>query len=118
MSQGTSPSYRRRGRLWIQIKRYRYIYFMLLPVVLYYLVFHYATMAGLVIAFQNYKPRLGFAKSQFVGLKHFKSFLTGVYAGRLIRNTLLINLLQMLFGFPAPIILALLFNEMREDAYK
>ncbi|MBR6299627.1 MAG: sugar ABC transporter permease [Clostridia bacterium] len=118
MQRTVSPSYRQRGSLWTRIKRYKYIYLLLLPVVLYYLIFHYATMAGLVIAFQNYKPRLGFSGSQFVGLKHFKSFLSGVYAGRLIRNTLLINLLQMCFGFPAPILLALLFNEMRENAYK
>ena len=118
MQRTVSPSYRQRGSLWTRIKRYKYIYLLLLPVVLYYIIFHYATMAGLVIAFQNYKPRLGFAKSQFVGLKHFKSFLTGVYAWRLIRNTLLINLLQMCFGFPAPILLALLFNEMRDNAYK
>ena len=118
MHRSASPSYRHRSSLWTRIKRYKYIYLLLLPVVLYYLIFHYATMAGLVIAFQNYKPRLGFSGSKFVGLKHFKSFLTGVYAGRLIRNTLVINLLQMCFGFPAPILLALLFNEMRDNKYK
>ena len=109
---------RHRRSLISRIKQYKYIYLMLLPVLAYYLIFHYATMAGLVIAFQDFKPRLGFAGSKFVGIKHFKSFLTGVYAGRLIRNTLLINLLQISFGFPAPILLALLFNELKDNRYK
>ena len=118
MGRSLQSPVRRRSPLAVRIKRYRYIYLMLIPVLAYYLVFHYATMAGLVIAFQDFKPRLGLNGSKFVGLKHFSSFLTGLYAGRLIRNTLVLNLLQIAFGFPAPIILALIFNEMRDNWYK
>ena len=116
LSSSVSPHKRRKALP--TLRRYKYIYLMLIPVLAYYIIFHYAPMGGLVIAFQDYRPRLGFSRSPFVGLEHFRSFLTGVYAKRLIRNTLVINLLQICFGFPAPIILALLFHEMRENWYK
>ena len=98
--------------------RYKYIYLMLLPVLIYYGIFCYGPMGGTVIAFQNYKSALGIEGSPWVGLKHFRDFLTGPYAWRLIRNTLLINILQILFAFPIPIILALLINEIRCRPYK
>ena len=109
---------RPRKSLWARMKKHKYIYLMLLPVVIYYIVFHYLAMGGLVIAFQNYKPKLGILGSKWVGLKHFEDFLTGKYAWRVIRNTLVLNLYLLLFGFPAPIILALLMNELRDNAYK
>lgn len=109
---------RRRRKTWILMKRHRDIYLMLLPVILFYVLFHYVPMGGLVIAFQNYKPRKGLLGSDWVGLQNFEKFLTGMYAGRVIRNTLWINLLQLIFGFPAPIILALLINEMKDNWYK
>lgn len=98
--------------------RYRYIYLMLAPVLLYFIIFCYGPMTGVAIAFKNYKPALGFAGSKWVGMKHFVDFLTGPYAWRLIRNTLLINIFQIIFAFPAPIILALLINEIRAKHYK
>lgn len=100
------------------LKRYRYIYLMLLPVILYYAVFCYAPMGGVVIAFQNFKPALGITGSKWVGLKHFTDFLTGPFAWRLIRNTLMINILQIIFAFPVPIFIALLINEIHCKAYK
>lgn len=105
-------------RLWTRIKKYRTIYLMLLPVVVYYILFHYVPMGGLVIAFENYKPAKGIFGSEWVGLKNFEKFLTGMYAGRVIRNTLTLNLLLLAFGFPAPIILALMMNEMKDNWYK
>lgn len=98
--------------------RNRYVYLMVLPVLIYYLVFKYAPMFGLTMAFQNYRPALGIMGSKWVGLKNFTSFLSSVYAARTIRNTLLINIYQIIFGFPCPIILALLFNELRSKRYK
>lgn len=98
--------------------RYRYIYLMLLPVVVYYAVFCYGPMSGIVIAFQNFKPALGVSGSKWVGWKHFVDFLTGPYAWRLIRNTLMINILQIIFAFPVPIIVALLINEINCKGYK
>lgn len=106
------------GRYKRNFKRYKYIYLMLLPVVLYYAVFCYAPMGGVVIAFQNFKPALGIAGSKWVGMKHFVDFLTGPFAWRLIRNTLMINVLQILFAFPVPVFLALLINEIHCKPYK
>lgn len=94
------------------------VYMMLLPVMIYYVVFHYLPMLGVVIAFQNFKPAKGLTGSKWVGFKHFIDFFDGPYAWRLIRNTLLLSLYQILIGFPAPILLALLFNEMRGKRYK
>lgn len=91
---------------------------MLLPVMIYYVIFHYLPMFGVVIAFQNFKPAKGLTGSKWVGFKHFIDFFDGPYAWRLIRNTLLLSFYQILIGFPAPILLALLFNEMRGKRYK
>ena len=91
---------------------------MLLPVVLYYIIFHYASMYYAVIAFQDYKPMKGIAGSKYVGLKHFKEFLTGMYAWRVIRNTLLINVYQILFSFTSSIVFALMINQMADNKYK
>lgn len=99
-------------------KRFRQVYLMLLPVLLYYLVFHYIPMLGIVIAFQDYKPALGIFNSNWVGLEHFVDFFSGPYAWRLIRNTVLLSVYQLLFTFPMPIVLALLFNEMRDSPVK
>ena len=98
--------------------RYRYIYPMLLPVVIYYAVFCYGPMSKSVIAFQNFKPALGISGSKWVGMKYFIDFFTGPYAWRLIRNTLLLNILQIILAFPVPIILALLINEIQCRPYK
>lgn len=94
-------------------RKNRGVYLMAAPVVLYYVVFHYLPMAGLVIAFQDYNLFRGFLGSQWVGLNNFIRFLTGPNIVRLVRNTFLINLYDIIFHFPAPIILALMINEFR-----
>ena len=91
---------------------------MLLPVVLYYLVFHYGPMYGAVIAFQDFNPVKGVFGSKWVGLQNFQDFFSGVYFGRLMFNTLAISVLEIVFGFPAPIILALLINELRWNPFR
>jgi putative aldouronate transport system permease protein len=96
----------------------RYKYLMILPVLVYFALFAYKPMYGLVIAFQNYRPTLGFARSPWVGLRHFKNFFNDVYFFRLFRNTISLSLLSILFGFPAPILLALLLNELRYIVFK
>lgn len=98
--------------------RSRYLYFLFIPVIIYYLVFHYSPMYGLIIAFKNYHPVLGIWKSKWVGLTHIKDFLKSVFFWRLIWNTVSINLYDLMVGFPAPIILALLLNEVRKNALK
>lgn len=99
-------------------KKNKYIVYMAIPVFLWYLIFCYIPMTGIVTAFFNYNIAKGIFGSSFVGLKYFKDFLTGFYAYRTIRNTLAISLLTLLFGFPAPIIIALLLNEIRCKPFK
>lgn len=105
-------------RLRTDFKRNKNLYIMLLPVVLYYVIFNYLPMYGAQIAFRDYKPRNGILGSDWVGFQNFISFFRGVYFTRLIRNTLLINILNLLIGFPAPILLALLLNEVRLVRFK
>lgn len=99
-------------------KKYKYLYLMILPVIIYYVVFHYAPLYGATIAFKNFSPSKGIMGSPWVGFKHFKSFLTSFYFWRVFRNTLMINLIELIFAFPAPIILALLLNEIKNNAFK
>ena len=117
-ASGRAPARRRRRSLRMDWKRYKLVYLMLLPVLAYYIVFHYLPMAGVVIAFQDYKPARGLSGSEWVGLKHFIDFFSGPYAWRLIRNTVLLSAYQILFAFPLPIILALMLNEMRAHRLK
>ena len=105
-------------RLARNIQKYRIVYLMALPVLAYYILFHYAPMYGASIAFKHYIPSRGIQASAWVGLKHFDSFFHSYYFERLIRNTLLISLYSIAFGFPAPILLALLLNEVKCSWYK
>jgi len=91
---------------------------MLVPVVLYYLIFHYAPMYGAVIAFEDFNPVRGVFGSPWVGLRNFQDFIGGVYFARLVANTLAINVLDLVFGFPAPILLAVLLNELHWNPFR
>jgi putative aldouronate transport system permease protein len=107
-----------RRRIAADLRRNRYIYLMLTPVVAYYLIFHYAPMYGAIIAFKDYSPAQGVLGSAWIGLQNFQDFFSSVYIIRLLRNTLAINVLDVIFGFPAPIILALLLNELSSHRFK
>ena len=110
---------RSRGALlWRRIWAAKYLYLMFLPVFFYYVIFRYAPMLGLSIAFKNFNAFLGFDKSPWVGFKFFQQFFNSVYLWRLVRNTLLINLYDLVFNFPAAIILALLLNEVQNRRFK
>ncbi|MDF2927029.1 MAG: sugar transporter permease [Paenibacillaceae bacterium] len=109
---------RRKAGLILDIRKNKLLYVMLLPVILFYILFHYTPMYGAIIAFKDFSPRLGIMGSDWAGLEHFKTFFTGAYFGRTIKNTLLISFYQLLFGFPAPIILALLLNEVKHSLFK
>jgi putative aldouronate transport system permease protein len=100
------------------VKRNRCIYLMLAPVVAYYLIFHYGPMYGVQIAFRDYSLSKGIWGSRWIGLQNLIDFFRGFYFWRLVRNTLMISLLDLVFGFPAPIILALLLNEIRSSTFK
>ncbi len=99
-------------------KRFKAVYLLALLGVAYYVIFCYMPMAGVLVAFENFKPLKGFFRSEWVGLKYFEQFFTNHYTWRIIRNTLLINFYDILFGFPAPILFALLVNEVSNKAFK
>lgn len=99
-------------------KRNRSLYILVIPVLIFYLIFHYKPMYGAIIAFKDYTPALGVSGSPWVGIKNFTRFFTEPYFERLLRNTLLISIYNLIFGFPAPIILALLLNEVRAKKFK
>ena len=105
----------RMKRDWI---RNRSLYILVLPVLLFYILFHYKPMYGAIIAFKDYTPTLGVSGSPWVGLENFIRFFKSVYFGRLIKNTILLSVYSLAFGFPAPIILALLLNEVRNKHFK
>lgn len=94
------------------------LYFLLVPVIAYYIIFHYIPMYGVQIAFKDFIASKGITDSPWVGFKHFERFFNSYYFERLIRNTLEIGLYELLVGFPVPIILALLINEVRSKRFR
>lgn len=94
------------------------LYLMILPVTIFFLIFMYFPMYGASIAFKNFSPAKGIAASDWVGFKHFARFFSSIYFIRVLKNTLIISVASLGFGFPAPIILALLLNEVRTKWFK
>jgi len=92
------------------------LYLLFVPVLVYFIMFKYAPMAGLSISFMDYKPAKGFFGSKFVGMKHFRNFFMDPYFPRLLRNTITISICTLIFSFPSAIVLALLINELRSRA--
>ena len=103
------------GRYMLQ---HRWLYFMLIPGALYFILFRYIPMGGLIIAFKEYSPFKGMWGSPWVGFNQFVKFFTANDFSRLLTNTLGISLLQLVLYFPAPIILSLFLNEVRHSGYK
>ncbi len=96
--------------------RNKMLYLMVLPVVAFYILFSYVPMAGVIIAFKEYKPMLGIWKSPWAsqyGLSSFITFFSGPFFVRILKNTLIISIYSIIFSFPAPVILALVLNEIR-----
>lgn len=89
------------------------LYLLLLPALVYIFIFQYLPMYGIQIAFRDYMPAKGFTGSEWVGLKHFEYFVTSPQFPMLVRNTVSISVYSLIFGFPFPIILALLLNESK-----
>ena len=106
------------SRLIKDILKNRYVYLLALPVIAYYVIFCYIPMYGVTLAFMDFSPVKGYFGSPWIGLKHFTSFFNSYYFTRLLTNTLLLNIYDLLWGFPAPIILALLINELRAKRFK
>ena len=103
------------------VKNYRQnplLYWMLAPVLLYVLIFNYVPMFGQVISFQDYSLTRGVMGSKWIGLKNFEDFFSSMYFGRTLGNTLILSGLDLLVCFPAPIILALMLNEVSHLRFK
>lgn len=98
--------------------RDRWLYFMLLPGLVYFLIFKYVPMWGVLIAFQNYQPFLGMSGSEWVGFDHFIRFFSEPTFMMLMKNTLILALWNIVLFFPVPIIVALLLNELRLQSAK
>ena len=98
-------------------RKYWTLYALFIPVLVYYIIFQYGPMFGLIIAFENYKPKLGFFGSPWVGFKHFKAFFANYYFKRTLVNTIRISILNLLFSFPCPILLAIFISELRTKIY-
>jgi len=101
-------------RMWFD----RYYYLLILPGLLFFIVYHYVPMWGIVIAFKDFRLFRGISESPWVGFEHFRFFFESPYFPRLMRNTLVISGLNLILVFPAPILLALLLNEVRHHKYK
>lgn len=96
----------------------KFIYLMALSGIIYYIIFHYIPIYGSLIAFKNFSPAKGIFGSPWVGFIHFEKFFKSYYFIRILKNTVLINLYEFIWGFPAPIILALLLNEIKSNYFK
>ncbi|MCH1625459.1 ABC transporter permease [Ferdinandcohnia quinoae] len=107
-----------RKRKLASIVKNRYLYLMIMPGFLYFIIFKYIPMGGIIIAFQDYQPFLGIRDSEWVGLKHFIRLFTEPTFFMLLKNTLILFALNLFVFFPIPIILALMLNEVRVKLFK
>lgn len=105
-------------RIVIELKKNKYLYILSIPIFLYFILFKYLPMFGLTLAFKDYNIMKGVAASEWVGLKYFKEFFSSVYFTRTLLNTFIISLMDIVIGFPIPIIFALLLNELRGKYFK
>lgn len=110
--------------LWKRIWERKVLFLMLLPALVYFIVFRYGSMLGLLVAFQDYKPVIGqdlfqtILHGHWVGFKHFRFFFTSPNGLQVLRNTILISVYKLVFGFPLPVVLALLLNELKNVRFK
>jgi putative aldouronate transport system permease protein len=117
LARGTRRN-NRTSRWLSQLKRSRWVYLLLLPGFLYFLVFYYLPLLGSVIAFQNFSPYLGFLRSPWIGFDNFVSVFTDPAIGIVISNTLIISLLQIIFAFPVAIVISLMLNALISERFK
>ena len=119
-SQALPADLRRRLRAerWQRVRQMRTLYLLFLLPLAIFVVFHYLPMYGNIIAFKDFRLGRGFWGSRWVGLQHYEDFFRNPYAWRIIRNTVVISGLKLLYGFPVPILLALLINELTSQSFK
>ncbi len=118
MTKRSGIAYAPQKSLGRRIWKNRWAYLLFIPTALNFLIFHYAPMYGLRIAFQKFIPGLPMEMAKWVGLKNFTDLFSSYYAGEVIGNTLILSFYLILFGFPLPILLALVFNEVRNVTFK
>lgn len=94
------------------------VYCLAIPILIYFLIWHYLPMIGILLGFEDYTPRGGVLGSEWIGVKNFIEFFKSYYFGRLIKNTIILSVLHIIVNFPAPIILALLLNELENQVFK
>ena len=100
------------------IRKHKYLYLMLVPMAAYYLIFHYAPMYGATIAFKRFNPMVGILGSPWVGLAHFKQLFSLDKFYAVFWNTVRISFTRIIFGFPVPLIVALMLNEVKSNFFK
>ncbi len=115
---GATGQSKRRSNLQKNLKKYAAFYLFLLPAVLWFALFCYYPMTGVVIAFKKFQYNLGLYFSPWVGLRYFQDFLSDPYFYKVLKNTVVISLAKLAINFPAPIILALMLNAVRSDRFK
>mgnify|MGYP005802454225 FL=1 len=108
----------KRKAFWKSLRRDRQLVFMLIPVVIFFAVFSYYPLYGILIAFKDYSISRGILGRPWAGLRYFRQFFSSPYFGRLLRNTVLISVYSLLWGFPVPILFALLLNEFKDGKFK
>ena len=118
MTSKALPTAYRREPLLRHIRKHYWLYLMMIPGLAFFAIFHYWPMYGVVIAFKNFSMFRGIAASPWVGLAHFEELFRSDAFGRLLRNSLMLSVYKLLWGFPAPILLALLLNEVRSRGFK
>ncbi|PLS08629.1 polysaccharide ABC transporter ATP-binding protein [Neobacillus cucumis] len=109
---------KKRSKLYADLKRDKFLYLLMLPGILFFIIFKFIPMWGIIISFQEYSPYQGILNSEWVGLTHFERFFTNPDFLILFRNTMMISLLNLVFFFPLPILLAILLNEVRSKVFK
>lgn len=105
-------------RFFRNLNKYKYLYLLMLPGIIWYFIYKYLPMYGVIIAFKDFNFRQGIWHSPWVGLKHFEFIFTFPDFYRIVRNTIIINIYELLFAFPAAILLALLLNELKSAVFK
>ncbi|MBR3762309.1 MAG: sugar ABC transporter permease [Lachnospiraceae bacterium] len=100
--------------LWVAMKNAKFLYLLLVPGILYFILFKYLPMGWLIISFQDYKLLKGISGSEWIGLKNFINFFSSMDCWMIIKNTIIINVYNLIFAFPASVIFALLLNEVRK----
>ncbi len=106
------------GTVWKRVRQQKILLLMLLPVVAYYVVFSYFPLYGITLAFRDYSVRDGIMGSPWVGSMHFHDFVNSFYFGRLLKNTVVLTSLTLMFGFPLPILFAVALNEAKPNLFR